>query len=456
MLGRINHIHFVGIGGAGMSGLALITKNLGYKVSGSDITRTSLTKYLSEQSIKISYNHDAKNSIGASVIVYSSAIRSDNPEIIYAHQNKIPVIPRAEMLAELMRMKFSIAVSGTHGKTTTTSLISAIMEKAVMHPTIIIGGKVVGTETTAKLGKSEYLIAEADESDRSFLLLFPTIAIITNIEREHMDHYSNISEIKKAFAEFANKVPFFGSVILGTDSQFVRDIIPFIKREYITFGFSNHANVYAENIFLDKICSEFDVHYNGKSEHISINLPGKHNIENALAAICVALKLQIPFSFVKSALRNFQGIHRRLELKGIKNGITVYDDYAHHPTEIIATLATLRNAYPQNRIITIFQPHRYSRTQSLRNTFGKSFNDTNILVITDIYAASESKIPGVTSKLIIDAVKKTGSLRPKIIYKKKFNDIIEYLIKNCKPQDVIITLGAGNIWQTGDSLLKKL
>jgi UDP-N-acetylmuramate--alanine ligase len=456
MFGRINHIHFVGIGGAGMSGIALVVKNLGYKVTGSDIAKTTLTKYLINKGIKIKYQHNANNCIGASVVVYSSAISRDNPELKYARAHKIPVIPRAEMLGELMRVKFSIAVSGTHGKTTTTSLISAILEEAKLHPTIIIGGKVIGTETSAKLGKSEYLIAEADESDRSFLLLYPTIAIITNIEREHLDHYSSIYQIKNAFIEFANRVPFFGSVIVCNDSLHAKSIITYFKRDVITYGSSNDALVRAENIVFENFRSRFTLQYNGKSFDFIVNLPGQHNIENALAAICLGLKLHIPLPIIKSALAKFQGLHRRLEFKGNKKEIIVFDDYGHHPTEIKATLSTLRNAYPHNRIIAVFQPHRYTRTKLLGKTFGNAFNDIDIVIITDIYGASELKILGVSSQIIIDAIKKSNLGRPQVVYKKKFIEINKYLKKFIKKGDIIITLGAGNIWQVGEQLLKTL
>lgn len=454
MFGKINHIHFVGIGGAGMSGIAIVAKNLGYKVTGSDICKTTLTQHLVKQGIQIFYRHKEENCFGASVIVYSSAISADNPELKYARTAKIPVIPRAEMLGELMRVKFSITVSGTHGKTTTTSLISAIFEEAKLHPTIIIGGKILGTETVAKLGKSDYLIAEADESDRSFLLLYPTITVITNIEREHLDHYSSITQIKNTFIEFANRVPFFGSVIVNNDSPHVKKIIPYLKREVITYGLTNESIVYAEKIILDKFFSKFTLRYNEKSIDFKVNLPGKHNVENTLAAICVGLKLHIPFQAIKTALEKFRGIHRRLELKGTKKDITVYDDYGHHPTEVTATLVTLRNAYPNNRIIAVFQPHRYSRTKILGRTFNRSFNNADISIITDIYAASEPKIPEVTSQIIIEAIRKSS--KTQVVYKKKFIDINRFLLQIIKPGDIVITLGAGNIWQVGETLLKAL
>jgi UDP-N-acetylmuramate--alanine ligase len=455
MFGKLNHIHFVGIGGVGMSGIALVLKNLGYEVTGSDITKTVLTDSLANKGIPIYYQHDQGNCVGASVVVYSSAVSQNNPEIRYAKENKIPVIQRAEMLAELMRMKYSIAISGTHGKTTVTSMIGTMLEHAGMNPTVIIGGKIVGADTGAKLGKSEYLVAEADESDRSFLLLYPTIAVVTNIEREHLDYYRNITEIRNAFIQFVNKTPFFGSVILGIDCKSVERIVPDVKRESITFGIKKQAQVRAENIKLRNFYSLFALRYNGQSYDFKLNQAGKHNIENALATICVGLKLEIPLPIIQKALENFTGVHRRLEKVGEKNGVAVFDDYGHHPTEIKATLKTLRHAFSQRRIIAIFQPHRYTRTQSLAKTFNNCFNPSNTVIITKIYAASEPLLPGISSELIINAIKRLRR-HPEIIYQENQQNIIEFLLNYVKPNDVIITLGAGNIWQVGEELLKRL
>lgn len=464
MFGKIRHIHFIGIGGAGMSGIALILHNLGYQVTGSDIAKTELTETLIKKGIKIFYEHKPENCHGAEVIVYSSAIDASNPEIKYAQDHKIPVIPRAEMLGELMRMKFSIAISGTHGKTTVTSLIGSMLEHAEFNPTVIIGGRVLGTEAGAKLGQ-DYLVAEADESDRSFLLLHPTIAVITNIEREHLDYYKNLSAIKKAFIEFANKVPFFGSVILGVDCPTVRKIIPNLKRECITYGLTKSAQVRAENIRLFDFKSQFDLHYNGEVEEFTVNLPGLHNVQNALATICVGLKLEVPILKIKETLANFAGVHRRLELKGKKNGIVIYDDYGHHPTEIKATLATLRHAYPASPIYVIFQPHRYTRTMYLAKDFANSFDSADVLILTKIYPASEPPIANVSSQLIIDAIQSKNTSTKKsrqleLIYKENFQEIVDYLLtrlnKNVSGDIVILTLGAGNIWQVGDELLKHL
>jgi UDP-N-acetylmuramate--alanine ligase len=456
MFGKLNSIHFVGIGGVGMSGLALVLKNMGYQITGSDLAKTALTESLENKGIKIFYQHDQENCINASVVVYSSAINQNNPEIIYAKEKKIPVIQRAEMLAELMRMKYSVAVSGTHGKTTVTSMVGSMLDYAGYNPTVIIGGKVFGSDAGAKLGTSQFMVAEADESDRSFLLLYPTIAVVTNIEREHLDYYRNITELKNAFVKFINKIPFFGTAILCNDCKTVEKIIPEIKRDYITYGIKNTAQIHAENIQLHDFYSLFNLNYNHKIYNFKINLAGPHNIQNALATICVGLKLEIPFESIAGALEKFKGVHRRLERKGEKRHITIFDDYGHHPTEIQVTLKALRHAYPCRRIITIFQPHRYSRTQSLANSFGKCFNDTDVLVITKIYAASETPIPGVSSDIIINSISRNKTRHPSVIYKENFEEIIKFILNFIKPDDIIITLGAGNIWQIGEELLKQL
>lgn len=455
MLGKLRHIHFVGIGGVGMSGLALILKNLGFIVTGSDISHSPIIDNLKANGITIFSKHQSQNIEGADVVVYSSAIPKDNPEINVALKKGLPVIPRAEMLAELMRMKYSIAISGTHGKTTVTSLIASILEECGLEPTVVIGGKVVGMQTGAKLGKSEYLVAEADESDRSFLLLFPTIVVVTNIEREHLDCYANLSEIKKAFVEFINKVPFYGSAILCTDCPNVKQILSKIKRNYITYGIKSQAMVRAENIKLNRFTSQFTVCYNGQSKKVKINLAGWHNVQNALAAICVGLKLELSLTKIVKALAKFPGVHRRLELKGQIQDITLLDDYGHHPTEIKVTLQALRNAYPNNRIIAVFQPHRYTRTQALAKEFGYCFDFVDKLIITQIYPASEPPIPKVTSKLIINAVRNHNP-KIEIFYKRNLNEIPDFLMKLVKARDVIITLGAGNIWQVGEKLLSCL
>lgn len=457
MFGKLKHIHFIGIGGAGMSGIALVLKNLGFEVTGSDTRPTDLTTNLEKMGIKIFYTHHPENCAGADVVVYSSAIAPENIELVSARARKISVIPRAEMLAELMRMKFSIAISGSHGKTTVTSMISQILEKANLDPTTVIGGRILGYATGAKLGKSEYLVAEADESDRSFLLLYPTIAVITNIEREHLDCYKDLSEIKRAFVKFANKVPFFGAVVLCVDSPAVRELCPRLKRPKITYGLQGKAIFKAVDIELKPFSAEFTLKVLGEAiDRLVINIPGIHNVENSLAAIAVARQLDIDYAIIKQALFNFKGVHRRFERIGEKSGIIFYDDYAHHPTEIQATLQTLRNAFPNQRLIGIFQPHRYTRTKFLAANFGSCFTDCNLLIITEIYPASEPVIPNVSAQLIVDAIKINNSTHPQVSYIKDKNEICDWLLPQLKSGDVVITLGAGNIWEIGKELYNKL
>ncbi len=457
MFGKLKHIHFVGIGGVGMSGIALVLKNMGFEISGSDLKETDLTKKLAQQGIKLFYGHQAENAIGVDVLVYSSAVTKDNIELTTAQANRIPVIPRAEMLAELMRMKYSIAISGSHGKTTVTSMISTVLEKAGLDPTTVIGGKILGSETGAKIGKSEYLVAEADESDRSFLLLYPTIAVITNIEREHLDYYKNLNDIKKSFVQFVNKVPFYGMVILCADSPAVKQICPKMKRPKITYGLARKAMFNAIDIRLQRFSTEFTLVVEGKKiDRWTLKVPGIHNVQNSLAAIAVARQLDIGLDSIKQGLYEFSGVHRRLEKIGEKSEIVVFDDYAHHPTEIQVTLKVLRNAFPKQRLVGIFQPHRFTRTKFLANDFGVSFSDCDLLVMTDIYPASEPPIPGVTSKLIIDAIKTNNSSSPRVIYIEDKNEICNQLIPQLKQGDVIITLGAGNIWEIGKEILARL
>ncbi|MEO0072328.1 MAG: UDP-N-acetylmuramate--L-alanine ligase [candidate division WOR-3 bacterium] len=459
MFGKIKSIHLVGIGGAGMSGLALVLKNMGYCVTGSDISKTSLTKYLEKQGIKIYYTHNPYNVRDASVVIYSSAIKPNNPEIKYARAKKIPVIQRAEMLGELMRMKYSIAVSGTHGKTTTTSMIGSILECAGYNPTVIVGGKFLGMNSGAKIGTGQYLVVEADESDCSFLSLCPTISVVTNIEREHLDFYRNLSEIKNAFLLFVNKIPFYGTAVLCNDCKNVRSIIPYIKRDFITYGIKFPAHIQAKNIKFNNSHTSFTIIHKNRTQKIYLRIPGEHNILNALAAITVALRLEIPIDIIKDALLNFSGIHRRLEKKGEKNNIIIFDDYAHHPTEIKATLKTLRLNYPDNRIVVIFQPHRYTRTLKLGPHFGSAFIQADFVIVSKIYPAQESPIPNVSSQIIVKAIKKYHRVRNKkipVLYKKTPSEIISCVKKIAKPGDIIITIGAGDIWQVGETLLKIL
>ncbi len=446
-------IHFVGIGGIGMSGIAEVLNNLGYKVQGSDIRKSSVTDRLETLGIKIFIGHNGANVKDAEIVIVSSAINKENQEVKAALNRGIPVIKRAEMLSELMRMKYGVAIAGTHGKTTTTSMVGTILNKAEFDPTIVIGGKLDSLGSNAKLGKGEFLVAEADESDGSFLLLNPTIAVVTNIDPEHLDFYKEgIEEIKRTFLEFVNKVPFYGVTILCLDHNNIQEIIPEIKKRVLTYGLLAQADVKAENIKFKEVSSEFTVIIkNKKMGKITINMPGMHNVYNALAAITVAWELDIPFKVVQEALNNFGGVNRRFYIKGkIKDSIII-DDYAHHPVEIKATLEAAKKGF-NKRIITIFQPHRYSRTKELLEQFATCFYNSDKLIITDIYAASEKPIEGVNAQLLYDKIKEYG--HKDVHYIKNFEDIVEY-VYNFLDNDVVITTGAGDIWKVGEMILEK-
>lgn len=454
MFAKVERIHFVGIGGIGMSGIAKVLRNLGFKVTGSDMKLTDITRRLEGMGIEIFYDHKPENIRGASVVVFSSAISEENPEVIYAKSKGIPVIPRAEMLAELMRMKYSIAVSGSHGKTTASSIIGRVLERGGLDPTIVIGGIVKGAEMGSKLGLGDYLVAEADESDRSFLLLFPTLAVITSIDKEHLDCYPDLPSIKRAFLGFASRVPFYGAVIGCVDDDNVEEVLSNCHRRVITYGIEKNAYLKAWGINLNQNFSSFNVSWRDKTlGRVRLNLLGKHSIFNSLASIAVGIELGIDFPHIQAALEGFEGVNRRLEVKGESRGIIVIDDYGHHPTEVRTTLEALRLRFKKNRVVTLFQPHRYTRTFYLFREFGNAFKDTDILIITDVYPAGEKPIKGVTAQLIVDSVK---SYNKPVEYIKGTEDIISYLLQILREGDVVLTLGAGNIWQIGEILLSKL
>ncbi len=451
--GKYKKIHFVGIGGAGMSGIAEILHNLGFEITGSDIQESDVIEYLRSLGIKIFIGHRAKNVNNADVMVISSAIRKDNIEVQTARDKGIPVIKRAEMLAELMRMKYSIAVSGAHGKTTTTSMIGEVLEHAGLDPTVIVGGKVMGAHSGARVGKSNFLVAEADESDMSFLKLFPTIAIITNIDIEHINTYGNLDNIKKAFIEFANKVPFYGSVIINLDWETNTSILPSIERKKITYGISRQAEIRAENIKLEGFTSSYDLYiYSKFAGTVRLQVPGIHNVVNSLTAFAVALELEIPEQKIIEGLEKFKGVKRRLEVKGEKDGIMVIDDYGHHPTEIITTLKAIKNFW-SGRIIVVFQPHRYTRTRDLHEKFGPAFMDSDLVYIMPIYPAGEKPIEGVTHKLIYDAVKKSGHKYVKMV--NSHEECLREVKKVVKKGDLLLTLGAGNVYRIGEKFINE-
>ncbi|HVN24389.1 MAG TPA: UDP-N-acetylmuramate--L-alanine ligase, partial [Syntrophorhabdales bacterium] len=449
MFRKIEKIHFIGIGGIGMSGIAEVLLNLGFKVTGSDLRETETTERLASLGAEIFYGHKEDNVTQVDVVVVSSAVKSDNPEVKAAKSRFIPVIPRAEMLAELMRMKYSIAVAGAHGKTTTTSLVASILDAAGFDPTCVIGGRLNSLGTSAQLGGSEYLVAEADESDGSFLLLFPTLAVATNIDLEHLDFYKDIEEIKDAFVRFLNKVPFFGLVILCIDNPGLQSVIPLLKRRYITYGLSKQADLRAEVVKQEGFTTSFRVTYKGSElGEAVLATPGIHNVVNALAAIGVAIELDIPFSTVQEALRRFAGIHRRLELKW-QNDWTLVDDYGHHPTEIKATLAAIRDIW-KGRVVAAFQPHRYTRTKALLDEFVTSFNEADVLIVTDIYAASEEKIEGITGSMLAERISKSG--HKNVLFAPTKDDVAETILRMVAPGDLVITLGAGDLYKIGERL----
>ena len=445
-------IHLVGIGGIGMSGIAEVLLTLGYSVSGSDTKLSTLTERLQDLGATIYEVHKAGNVEGAHVVVTSSAIKPENPEVVEAHKRKIPVIPRAEMLAELMRLKYGIAVGGAHGKTTTTSLVASVLTAAHLDPTFVVGGKVNQAGTTARLGKGEYFVVEADESDRSFLFFAPVVAVVTTIDREHLDQYASLADIQDAFTQFVNRVPFYGAAILCLDEPNVQAIIPNVKRPILTYGTSSQADLLISDIQLRGLASEFRLTYKGEDLGLFRlpNPPGIHNVRNAAAAAAVALYLNVPVELIRQGLANFGGVGRRFDIKGSVNDITVIDDYGHHPAEIKATLEAARGC-KFNRLLVLFQPHRYSRTQHLWQDFTRAFNQADVLVITDIYAASEAPIAGVTGEALAGAIREAG--HKNVHYIRSMQDSIGFLLKNARPGDAILTVGAGSVSRASNELM---
>jgi UDP-N-acetylmuramate--alanine ligase len=441
---NFKRIHMVGIGGIGMSGIAEVLLTLGYAVSGSDTKLSGITDRLANLGAKIFEGHHADNVAGAHVIVVSSAVRRDNPEVVEAHKLKIPVIPRAEMLAELMRLKYGIAVAGAHGKTTTTSIVAAVLAAAGLDPTFVVGGRVNAAGTTARLGRGDYMVVEADESDRTFLLLAPVVAVVTTIDREHLDHYASLDEIQVTFTQFVNRVPFYGAAILCLDEPNVQAILPNIGRPVITYGTSGQADLVISDIEHTGLESDFRLTYRGEDLgmfHLPTP-PGIHNVRNAAAAAAVALYLGIPAELIREGLESFNGVGRRFDLKGVINGITLIDDYGHHPAEIRATLEAARLCR-FNRLLVLFQPHRFTRTMHLWDEFCRAFNQADVVVITDIYAASEQPIPGITAEALAAAIRAAG--HKNVAYRSSMQDGIEYLLKEARSGDAILTIGAGNV-----------
>ena len=452
MFGKIQRIHFVGIGGIGMSGIAEVLVNLGYQVRGSDQKESAALERLRGLGVAVHVGHDARNVGDAQVVVISSAVGSDNPEVLAAHAAKIPVIPRGEMLAELMRMKHGIAVAGSHGKTTTTSMVAHILSQGGLDPTIIVGGKLGTIGSNAKLGKGSLLVAEADESDGSFLMLTPTLAVITNIDREHLDHYRDLDEIKEAFVAFGNKVPFYGSVFACIDCPNVASILPRLKRPVRTYGTNPQVDIRALDIRQEECRTHFRVRVSGEDfGAFSLGIPGDHMVLNALAAIGIALEMGLERTAIQASLAGFTGADRRFQRKGERKGVLVVDDYGHHPTEIAATLAAARKGFPDRRIVAAFQPHRYTRTQALLEEFGHAFFDADVVVVTDIYAASEEPIPGLTGASLVESILAHGQREAH--YVPRIEDLPAALDGLTLPGDLLLTFGAGTITNVGPRFL---
>lgn len=451
MFRKVQHIHFTGIGGAGMSGIAEILLNMQFHVSGSDASSSERTERLEALGGKIYRGHDARFIKGAEVLVYSSAIRPDNVEIVSAKEKKIPVIPRAEMLAELMRLKYGIAVAGAHGKTTTTTIIATLLSEGDLDPTAVIGGKVNQFGGHAKQGEGEFLIAEADESDGSFMKLSPTIAIVTNLDYEHLDYYRTFEALQETFLDFMNKVPFYGLVILCGDDPILKAMMPKIEKRLLSYGVTSEVELKAENITYHPWKSEFDVSFQGESlGHFELPAPGEHNVLNALAAIAVGLELDVAATTIQKGISMYPGVERRFQLIGERAGITVVDDYAHHPTEILAAIKAVREGW-KTKLVVVFQPHRYTRTRDCLEALITAFDEADHLILTEIYPAGEDPIPGITGEGLFKKIH--NHRKGKTLYLKEFDEIVRTLKKTTKSGMMLLTLGAGDIWKIGTAFL---
>jgi UDP-N-acetylmuramate--alanine ligase len=452
---RIRRLHFVGVGGIGMSGIAEVLVTLGYDVRGSDAQQSPVTQRLASLGVCVHMGHDASHVADADVVVISSAVGKNNPEVVEAHRLGVPVIRRAEMLAELMRLKYGIAVAGSHGKTTTTSLVATLLGEGGLDPTVVIGGRLKSIKSNARLGEGEYFVAEADESDGSFLRLIPTIAVITNIDPEHLDHWTGgLPEIVDAFVDFANKVPFYGVCVMCLDHPTVQQMLPRVEKRVVTYGFSPQATYVAQDVAYTPTHTSFTVLKEGVVlGRVVLGLIGKHNVLNALASIAVAMEVEVPFEVCASALKHFEGIGRRFEVKGEHKGVMVVDDYGHHPAEIQATLQAARDAH-KRRLVVAFQPHRYTRTRDLFEEFATAFNASDVLLITDIYGAGEAPVLGMTSETLAEAVKAHGHHH--VRYVGSVSKVAQVLAEELREGDLFLTLGAGNIWQAGEDVVAML
>jgi UDP-N-acetylmuramate--alanine ligase len=455
MFFKPQHLHFVGIGGIGMSGIAEVLLNLGYQISGSDLKLSPTTDRLAALGARIYEGHSAANVRGAKALVVSSAVDASNPELQEARRSQLPVIPRGELLAELMRLKYGIAIAGSHGKTTTTSMTATVLNAGGLDPTVVVGGKAASMGgSNARVGQSDFLVVESDESDGSFLKLSPILAVVTNIDREHLDHYPSIAEIRAAFLEFIQKVPFYGAAILCLDDENVQQLLPAVNRRVITYGASQQAALQISEIDCGAFESRFSVRTSSRDlGTFHLRVPGLHNVLNATAAIAVGLELDIPLDSIRGAIASYAGVDRRFQIRGQARGVTVIDDYGHHPTEIRATLAAAQLCKFQ-RVLAVFQPHRYTRTQHLMDEFAKSFHQADLVFVLDIYAASEAPIEGVTARVLADRIRDFG--HRSVQYTGSIERTVDAVVEKVRERDVVLTLGAGNVWQVGDAVLARL
>ncbi len=454
MFKRIRRIHFVGIGGVGMSGIAEVLHNMGYEVSGSDAKASEVTGRLEALGIRVFIGHRAEQVAGADVVVRSSAVGTDNPEVLEAKQRLTPVIPRAEMLAELMRLKYGVAVAGTHGKTTTTSMVASVLARGGLDPTMVIGGRLKSLGSNARLGRGDFLVAEADESDGSFLRLSPTIAVVTTVDEEHLDYYRDLEHIKETFLQFINKVPFYGSAVLCLDQENIQALLPRVEKRFVTYGLKGQADLMARDITLKAMRSEFTVlRHHEPLGSLRLQVPGLHNVYNALAAVAVGLDLELAFPVIREGLEEFTGVDRRFQIKGTVRDILVVDDYGHHPAEIQATLAAAKAGFDR-RVVVLFQPHRYTRTQKLLREFFTAFYQADVLLVTEIYAAGEAVIPGVSGRQIAEGVARHGHRDVTFVPDK--GELAGAVLNRLVPGDLVLTLGAGDIARVGEEILERL
>jgi UDP-N-acetylmuramate--alanine ligase len=449
------HVHFVGIGGIGMSGIAEVLLSMGYQVSGSDIKLSPITERLTQLGATVYLGHQAENVTGARAVVVTSALDPGNPEVIEARRLQIPVIPRGELLAELMRLRFGIAIAGSHGKTTTTSMVGSIMNAGGLDPTIVVGGRVAAMGgSNARVGKGTILVVESDESDGSFLKLAPIVAVVTNIDREHLDHYASLEEIEAAFVDFVNRVPFYGAAVLCMEDENIQQIFPSIRRRTITYGRSAQVDLEIQEVVLSPLASEFRIRRRGEDLGVfHLNVPGAHNVLNATAAIAVGLELNVALEQVREGVASFSGVDRRFSVRGVERGVTVVDDYGHHPTEVKATLAAARLS-PYRQIRVLFQPHRFSRTKHLLDEFGTAFHQADDLYLLDIYAASEPEIEGLTTESLLEKIQSYGHRSAH--YAPSMEEGVAAIAAASEPGDLIVTLGAGNVSQAAEKILEKL